>query len=116
MYAEISSGAAQERGEEQGANTQEIMSKKHHEKMTMTKKEKVIRILGGKIDRMIEVKSMTSKNGHQNFRRKNCKSSRVTELCHFFNPSLTTGYRVCVSHYWSAEGLSVKSWHILLSR
>ena len=49
---------------------QEIMSKKGHEKMTMTKK--VIRMLG-KNDRMTEVKS---------------KLSRVTELRHFFNPTV----------------------------
>ena len=38
-----------------------------------------------------------TKKGHQNFqekmtqnfRRKNCKLSRVTELCHLFNPTLT---------------------------
>ena len=67
---------------------QEIMSKKGHEKTTMIKK--VTRLFGGENDRMIEVKSTTSKKGHQNFRCKNYKSSRVTELCHFFNPNLTT--------------------------
>jgi len=35
MYGEVSSGAARERGEEQGCK---IMIKKGHEKTTMTKK------------------------------------------------------------------------------
>jgi len=33
---------------------------------------------------------MMTKKGQQNFRRKNCKPSRVTELRHFFNTALTT--------------------------
>ena len=37
--------------------------------------------------------TMTTKKGHQNFRRKTCKPSCVTELRHFFNPALTNGYQ-----------------------
>jgi len=44
MHAEVSSGAAQERGEEEGCKYQQIMNKKRHDKTTMNK-EKVIGIL-----------------------------------------------------------------------
>jgi len=67
MYGEVSFGAAQERGEEQGCKYAEDNEEKGDEKMMMTKK------------------------GHENFRRKNSKPlRRVTELRHFFNRTLTT--------------------------
>ena len=66
MYGEVSSGAARERGEEQGCKYAGDNEQKSDDKMTMTKK------------------------GHQNFRRKK-PSRRVTELHHFFNPTFITG-------------------------